>query len=297
MFEQYRWSTIDSSTRVFGLIGDPVAHSVSPLLFNRWFAEAGINAVYLPLRVRGQEDYLDRFLNGCRQRHWLDIGGFSVSIPHKVSALNWLGDRADHTSQAIGALNTLLFHGGKAQGFNTDCHAGLSSLGRALGRGCHELLGVSVDVLGAGGAARALAYGLMMLGCRVTVYGRSPDKTRRMAEQFGIRPAAWEDRVHSRSEVLVNCTSIGMWPDVESSPMPAAAIGKRRMVFDLIYNPLETRLLRDAVLAGAGTLGGLDMFVRQAAMQFELWTSRSVSTLGALRFVTSLIEERASQQS
>ncbi len=296
MVDRYRWPAIDASTRVFGVIGDPVAHSMSPFLFNRWFADAGINAVYFPLRVGRDGDSMRRFLNGCRERHWLDISGFSVTIPHKTSALDWLGDRADHMSRGIGALNTLSFCGGKTQGFNTDCDAGVSSIGDALGYARNELLDISVDVLGAGGAARALVYGLTMFGCDVTVYGRSVEKTRRTADEFEARPAVWEDRVRRRGDVLINCTSVGMWPDVDVSPMPADSLGDCCLVFDLIYNPAETRLLRDAAAAGAKTLNGLDMFVRQAAMQFELWTSVSPDTRHAGDLIMREIERHSSRQ-
>ncbi len=296
MIHRYRWSAIDSSTRVFGVIGDPVAHSMSPLLFNRWFADAGINAVYLPLSVSGEGDCLRRFLDGCRDRPWLDIGGFSVTIPHKTAALHWVGDRADHMAGGIDALNTLSFRAGETEGFNTDCYAGVSSVAGALGVTRCDLVDVSVDVLGTGGAARALLYGLSMCGCKVTVYGRSRDKTHRLGDQFGVSPAAWEDRAQRIGDVLVNCTSVGMWPDVEASPMPADSLAGCRLVFDLIYNPLETRLLKDAAAAGAETLNGLDMFVRQAAMQFMLWTSASPNTRYAPDLITREIERQISTQ-
>ncbi|UCC31194.1 MAG: type I 3-dehydroquinate dehydratase [Phycisphaerales bacterium] len=297
MIHRYRWSEIDSSTRVFGVIGDPVAHSMGPLLFNRWFADAGINAVYLPLHLTGKGDCLQRFLDGCRDRPWLDIGGLSVTIPHKMAALDWLGDRADHMARGIGALNTVSFCAGETGGFNTDCYAGVSSVAGALGVTRGDLVGVSVDLLGTGGAARALLYGLSMCGCKVTVYGRSRDKTHRLGDHFGARPAAWENRTHRTGEVLVNCTNVGMWPDLDVSPMPADSLEGCRLVFDLIYNPLETRLLKDAAAAGTKTLSGLDMFVRQAAMQFMLWTSISPDTRYAPDLITREIERRTGTQS
>lgn len=297
MVHRYRWSEIDSSTQVFGVIGHPIAHSMSPLLFNRWFADAGINAIYLPLHLTGEGDCLPRFLDGCRDRPWLDIGGFSVTIPHKMAALNWLGDRADHMAREIGALNTLSFCTGETEGFNTDCYAGVSSVAASLGVTRCDLVDVSVDVLGTGGAARALLYGLSMCGSRVTVYGRSRDKTHRVGDRFGARPAAWEDRTHRTGEVLVNCTNVGMWPDFDVSPVPPDSLEGCRLVFDLIYNPLETRLLKDAAAAGAKTLSGLDMFVRQAAMQFMLWTSTSPNTRYAPDLITREIELRTGTQS
>ncbi len=281
MVGRYRWSSIDESTQVYGVLGDPVSHSMSPLLLNRWFADAGLNSVYLPLRVRPDNDGLARFLAGCRQRSWLDVGGFSVTIPHKKTALDWVGDGADSMARGIGALNTLVFGEAGVRGFNTDCYAAVSSLAGALGCSRSDLSGVTVDILGAGGAARAISYGLSEVGCRLTVYGRSAEKTRALAEARGAVAATWERRMERSGTVLINCTNVGMLPDVDATPLPAEALHGCRLVFDVVYNPMETRLLREASVAGVATLSGLDMFVRQAAMQFELWTGRSPDTRGA----------------
>lgn len=272
MVHRYRWSAIDSSTKVYGVLGDPVAHSMSPTLFNHWFAEASMNAVYLPLRVRAGGDAVSEFLDVCRKRSWLDIAGFSVTVPHKTQALKWVANGADSMSSWIGAVNTLAFQEDGVRGFNTDCWAAASSMIEALGCSRDDCAGLSVHVLGAGGAARAVVHGLYELGCDTTVFGRSPEKTQSVASQYGARAAPWEDRVGGRGRVLINCTSIGMWPDVDESPMPKDSLAGYRLVFDVVYNPLQTRLLADAAEMGRGTLNGVDMFVRQAAKQYELWT-------------------------
>ena len=274
MVHEYRWPDINESTRVFGVIGDPVSHSMSPPLFNRWFAQTGMNAVYLPLRVASNGDCLQRFLDGCCARSWLDIGGFSVTLPHKSAALHWVGDAADSMARWIGALNTLVFQDEAVKGYNTDCYAAMSSVTDALGCDRSDLSGMIFDVLGAGGSARALLQGLREFGCRVTVYGRSLSKTQRVAEEFGFTAASWDERIHGHGEVLINCTPVGLWPKGQISPMPVEALSGYRLVFDLIYNPLETRLLHFAKQVGAIALNGADMFVRQAAMQFELWTGQ-----------------------
>jgi 3-dehydroquinate dehydratase/shikimate dehydrogenase len=293
LIERYRWPQIDRSTKVFGVIGDPVAHSMSPLLSNRWFAQVGINAVYLPLRVGREGDGLRRFLDGCARRPWLNIGGFSVTIPHKVGALQWVGNGADQTSLRVGAVNTLSLSDRRMQGHNTDCLAAVCSMADALGCLPVELSGLTVDVLGTGGAARAGVYGLAVFGCRVTIYGRSPEKTRRLAEEFDAQTAPWEDRGRRSGHVLINCTSLGMWPEVHASPMPPEGFAGCRLVFDLIYNPLQTRLLRDATDTGCVTLNGLDTFVRQAAAQFELWTRRSPDAKDAAELVAREVGKRA----
>jgi len=287
MVGRYRWATLNTDTRVFGVVGDPIAHSMSPMLFNRWFAEAGVNAVYLPLRVRRHDDSLPRFLDACMYRPWLDIGGFSVTLPHKAAALDWLGDRADRTAHLIGAVNTLVVRHGTWAGYNTDCHAALASLIDALGCARSDLAGLSVDVLGTGGAAKAVLSGLRDFGCRVTLYGRSRAIVTDLAHRFACRATAWEDRAERTGQVLINCTNLGMRPDEGISPMPGDALGGCRLVFDLIYNPLETKLLRDAAAAGCKTLSGLDMFLRQAAVQFELWTETTPDVEQARGWVTA----------
>jgi 3-dehydroquinate dehydratase/shikimate dehydrogenase len=292
MINRYRWSAIDASTKVFGVIGDPVAHSMSPVLFNRWLSDADVNAVYVPLRVRRTGDGVRRFLDKCAARAWLDIGGFSVTTPHKRSALQWVGGSADWMARRIGALNTVSFCDGQWTGHNTDCYAAVSSVADALGRSRTDLAGLSVDVLGTGGVARAVLYGFPMFGCEVTAYGRSAEQTRHLADEFGVRPAAWEDRVHRSGDVLINCTGVGMWPDINDSPMPSDVLAGCRLVLDVIYNPLETRLLRDASAGGCRTLNGLDMFVRQAAMQFGLWFSESPDTQVAGNLLRQEIQER-----
>ncbi|MCH8251925.1 MAG: type I 3-dehydroquinate dehydratase [Planctomycetes bacterium] len=283
----YRWDAIDGATRVFGVIGDPVAHSLGPRLFNRWFADAEMNAVYLPMRVTTSRDCLARFLTVCAQQAWLDVAGLSVTIPHKTGVLRWLGDRVDRTAQGVGAVNTVVFAKDGPTGFNTDCHAAAASIGAALGCRPDELADVSIDLLGTGGAARAILSGLCGLGCPVTLYGRSAERTKSLAEEFGCRAAAWDDRGNRSGDVLVNCTSVGMWPHVDASPMPSGSLDGLRLVFDTVYNPLETKLLVDAKAAGAATQSGLDMFIRQAAAQFELWTGQAPDVDAGRRWLMS----------
>jgi 3-dehydroquinate dehydratase/shikimate dehydrogenase len=294
MVDRFRWRDIDTSTRVFGVLGDPIAHSMGPLLFNRWFADADVNAVYLPLCVAAEKGCLERFLSGCMDRPWLDIGGFSVTIPHKAAALKWVGKGADRLSTSIGAINTLTFRGDRIIGHNTDCGAAVDSLTDALGCTPSDLPGLPVDVLGTGGAARAVLAGLREHGCVSTVYGRSRDRTEEIAEAFAATPAVWEERAGRTGELLINCTSVGMWPEVDDSPMPDESLCGCRLVFDLVYNPLETRLLKDAAAAGAKTLNGLDMFIRQAAGQFELWTSQTPDTHLARELIAREILQTAS---
>ena len=150
---------------------------------------------------------------------------------------------------------------------------------------------------GAGGAARAVLAGLRYYGCPVTIYARAPQKVEAVARAFDCRLKRWEERRSRTGVVLVNCTSVGMWPETAASPMPPAALDGCRLVFDLIYNPLETRLLKDATARGAGTLNGLEMFLRQAALQFELWTSKKPGVLQVRDSITGELRKSTGRTS
>jgi 3-dehydroquinate dehydratase/shikimate dehydrogenase len=191
-------------------------------------------------------------------------------------------------------VNTLCFRDGKPFGYNTDCYAAVASVATALRRDATNLADLRVHVLGAGGAARAILEGFGEAGCQVTVFARSFAKAAKLGEHFQCDAAPWEERGRQTADLLINTTPVGLWPNLEESPMndfrdgspgslpqlPAADreapirrdLSGYRLVFDLIYRPLETKLLREAQAAGCQTLNGLDMFLRQAAVQFELWT-------------------------
>ncbi|MEK6800159.1 MAG: type I 3-dehydroquinate dehydratase [Planctomycetota bacterium] len=293
MIDDFRWNAIDGETRVFGVLADPVGHSLSPSLINRWFGEHGVNGVFVPLRVARDGAGLSGFLDGCAARPWLDLGGFSVTVPHKASARQWLGERVDPLARRIGAVNTICFRDGEATGFNTDCYAAVSSLVDALGASRAELAGVSIDILGGGGATRAVATGLHELGARLTVFARSAEPIADWCASLGCELRPWSDRVRRKGEVVINCTPMGMWPEVDSSPLPAASLSGCRLVFDLIYRPLQTALLREAEAAGCRAVNGLYMFVRQAAAQFELWTGRRPDAASARSFLEQRLSAAA----
>lgn len=275
MLERYRWRSITPSTQVYGVIGSPVVQSMGPALFNTLFDRHGINAVYLPLLVDPDPDLLAAFLEGCRLRPWLDVRGFSMTAPHKRAAARWLGEDVSSRTARIGAVNTLRADGSRYLGYNTDCAGALDAITGALDCGQQDLSGLGVEILGAGGAARAVVVGLGDCGCDVTVYNRHQSRGRALAEEFGCRAEPWENRGLDRDvRLLINCTSVGMWPDVDATPMPADRLHEDCIVFDLVYNPIQTRLLRDAKRAGCRIIDGLSMFVNQAATQFHLWTGR-----------------------
>ncbi len=285
MIERYRWHSIDASTKVYGVIGDPVAHSMSPVLFNQWFEDANINAVYLPLHVSANPDGLRQFLNACTRRPWLNISGLSVTVPHKPTSLDWAGHAADRLTQSIGAVNTLTFNDQGIQAHNTDVHAAMDSITSALRCDHKDLAGATVDMLGAGGSARAIVAGLRSYACQVTIYSRRDEAAVRLAEQLDAVAGTWAQRGSGKARILINTTPVGMWPEIEHSPMPTEVLQHYELVFDLIYNPMQTTLLADARALGKSTLNGLDMFIRQAAAQFQLWTGMQADTNRAYRLI------------
>ncbi len=294
MVERYRWDQIGPETKLFGVIGDPVRHSMSPALFNALFAKHKIDAVYLPLLTDTTGDVFTRFLRGCADRPWLDVGGFSVTVPHKQAARNFVGSQVEPLAQRIGAVNTLVLTEVGLSGFNTDYAGALEAITDALNCDRSDLSDLRVEVLGAGGVARAITAGLCDCGAVVTLFNRSPQRAKKLSEEFGCASRPWEERNEpSDAELLINCTSVGMWPaHVESPLSPDRFLGKPA-VFDTVYNPLETRLLRDAKGAGCKTIDGVSMFVRQAAAQFKLWTGLD----GDLDFMRSVVVQELTKTS
>ena len=269
----YRFDEINTETEVFGVIGDPVGHSLSPLLHNRAFQKVGVNAVYVPIRIPA--DTLTESLDACDE---LGIRGFSVTIPHKEKVL----DKATELSanvRAMGAANTLLKSAsGTWAAFNTDCDAALQTM--RLGLGANEndpeiLRGKRVLVLGAGGVARAIAYGLIEAGAAVTITNRTAARAADLAAHLGCQVVQWGARSAELADIIVNCTSIGMHPDVEDAPFQMNWINEGLLVFDTVYNPENTLLLKQAREYDWKTASGLEMFVRQAAAQFEMFTSQA----------------------
>ena len=260
MREEFRFGGIGPDAALYGLVANPVGHSVSPAMHNAAFRTAGIDAVYVPLQARDASD-LFAFAEPFR------LAGASVTVPFKVDVLPFCAP--DPVAAAVGAVNTLRRSAAGWEGFNTDVAGLLAPLAGRL-----DTSGLRATVLGAGGAARAAAVALRRAGARVTISARREARARAVAEATGVdaaplppAPGSWD--------LLVNATAAGMHPDVDGTPLPGARFDGR-LVYDLVYNPPETRLLREARAAGCDTLGGLDMLVAQALEQFRLWTGRTV---------------------
>lgn len=275
--EVYHWPKIDAKTLVYGVIGDPVRHSIGRRIHNPNFAAVGWNGVYLPFQVAPSWESFKAFMVEVLARPWLDFRGFSVTLPHKENALRFVrevGGTIDPAAARIGAVNTLsLTCDGVVSAFNTDGPAAMGAIVSGMHlRGQSDLRGRKATVLGAGGAARAVVAGLSEAGSDITIYNRSEQKARRLVGEFGCKSGTWSDRVNHVSELVVNCTSVGMWPAVAETPMPIEGLSPTLTVFDMVYNPLKTQLLTDAAARGCRLIDGLDMYVRQAQAQFLIWT-------------------------
>lgn len=269
MRELYRYETINADTEIFGVIGDPIGHSLSPLVHNTAFAEMGLNKVYVPIRVPAE--CLDELM---KEMGTLPIAGLSVTIPHKQGILRG-GAAVDPLVKATGSANTMLWRKDGYDLYNTDGPAAISSLINALpteaGKG-GTLKDKTVLILGAGGVSRTIAHALHSAGALVTVTNRHIDRATDLAKEVGCSALDWGQRHGPHFDIIVNCTPVGMSPDVDKSPFHPGSIRERMVVFDTIYNPETTQLLRSARERDAITVSGVQMFVRQAEAQFKLFT-------------------------
>jgi shikimate dehydrogenase len=263
---------ISGKTMICGIIGDPVEHTLSPVMQNAAFKETGLDYVYLPFRVKKED--LAGAVEGIRG---MDFAGINVTIPHKVAVIPFL-DEVDALAARIGAVNTIVYRGGKLKGYNTDA----AGFYQAISEQGISVAEKKITILGAGGAARAIAFILAEKGAELMILNRSLDSARAIAERVfqtlrievktGTLIAGNLKTVLDKNDIVVNATSIGMLPDVNETPVPAGLLRKGLTVVDIIYNPLKTRLLREAEEKGCRVIGGLEMLVRQGAASFELWT-------------------------
>jgi len=261
----YHFNDINKETKLYGIIGNPVSHSISPAIHNAAFKEKGLNNVYVPLKIAN----ICTFMKECRK---IDFQGFSITIPHKESVLPFLDD-VDHTARKIGAINTIANQNGKLIGYNTDCMAAVMGLECSLKESNDTLNNKKVSIIGAGGAARAIAFGLKEKGCNITIYNRTLERAEKLSHDVKCRFESLEAIHNLDSDILINTTSIGMFPNVDQTPVSKNILKDGMVVFDAVYNPMETRLLRDAKEKGCHTVNGLSMFINQAAEQFKLWTN------------------------
>lgn len=272
MNDAYHYDQINADTAVYGVIADPVGHSLSPQVHNAAFRHEKINAVYIPFRVPRED--LSRFID---EAPGLGIRGLSVTIPHKEAIAAKL-TAVDPAVKGIEAVNTVIFDGPNVQGYNTDYKAAIDSLEAALGEIGAEpspLAGKTALILGAGGAARAIAYGLRRRNAHVVVASRTLERAKSLAAHFGGRAVEWPARHGVPADLLINCTPIGMHPDVDESPYDKHRLRPSMLVFDSVYNPESTLLVKEARIRNCPVVTGVEMFVRQASWQFYLFTGRA----------------------
>jgi len=283
----YRGDCINAETELFGVIADPVGHSLSPAIHNACFGVQKMNRLYLPLLVQGGQREFDSFLDNVLARDWLNFRGFSVTIPHKRAALDYVranGGFVEPLAEKIGAANTIIAgQDDKLAAYNTDYAGALDAITAGMGITRADFKEMPIAVVGAGGVSRALVAGLTDAGANVRIYNRTVEKAERLAAEFDCEFSPLDELCNLDAKLVINCTSVGMHPKVDATPVPqqslkadpSASLGAGMAVFDTVYNPAETLLLKQAAAKGAKTIDGISMFVNQAMAQFKLFTSAS----------------------
>lgn len=270
----YRIDQINSDTMITGLVGLPVFHSVSPHMHNAAFQAADLNGVYLPFQVKDLGEFFKRMVDPrSREMDW-NLRGLSITAPHKADVMKFL-DEVEPRAQAIGAVNTVVLDNEQLLGYNTDAPGLIEPLIQRLG----SVAGARAAVIGAGGAASAAVFALQQQGVDVTIYARNFAKAKLISERFNISSESLTSASFAGKDIVINATPLGSFGvDVDETPALEEQLRGSRLVYDLVYNPIETRLLRIARKAGCEVLGGLDMLVAQAKLQFKLWTKTNVSS-------------------
>jgi len=250
---------VNTNTSVFAVFGNPVDHSLSPVMHNKAFAETGFNGIYLAFRVTD----IDAAMKAVRA---IGIRGVSVTIPHKIAVMNSL-DEIDELARRIGAVNTVVNREGRLCGYNSDAQGAVRALLEKT-----AIHGTDIAIIGAGGAARAIGFGMIDNGGRVMIINRSIQTGEDLAEDLGadFKPLAGLKQV--RADILINATPVGMRPQIGDLPLSPELLRDDMLVMDIVYNPVQTALLKHAELMGCRTVDGVAMFVYQGVFQFKLWT-------------------------
>ena len=265
----YRIDEIDQQTQIFGLMGRPIGHSISPQIQNAAFRAADMNAVYVPFEVGDAGQFLLRMVRrDSREMNW-NLRGLSVTAPHKaavMSSLDWIEPAATE----IGAVNTIVVQGNELRGYNTDASGFVWPLRKKFG----SLRDARCAIIGAGGGGRGALWALRNEGAHVELFVRDLSRAESTAEQFGIDYHLLANPSFKGFDIVINATPLGTRGEQQDeTPAVAEQLQSVRLAYDLVYNPLETRFLREARAAGCETLSGIEMLIAQAAGQFKLWTS------------------------
>lgn len=266
--EVYRLEEITQETKIFGLIGQPVSQSVSPQMQNAAFAATGVNAVYLPLEVRDLDAFMKRMVHPRTREFDWNLTGLSVTAPHKAAVMDHL-DWIEPEAREMGVVNTIVIDGDELRGHNTDAAAFIKPLAQKFG----DLKEARCAIIGAGGAATAALWGLTRAGATVTLFARNAEKSGVLAKRFGVERRDLVGANFAGFDVVINATPLGTTGHfADESAATVQQLRGARLAYDLVYNPTETKFLREARAAGCETLGGLAMLVAQATVQLKLWT-------------------------
>ncbi len=277
----YRIDHVDAATRVYGVAGDPVEHSLSPLMMNAAFRRENVNSVYLPLHAKKLDDLIK-----CVRE--VPVHGISVTMPYKEAVMEFL-DNSEPLAQKIGAVNTVVrAQDGRLFGFNTD----VAGLVRPIEQRMH-IAGKKVLVLGAGGAARAATFGLKERGAEVYILNRAAERGQKLARQAGAKTIKRQDLKKLSFDVIINATSVGM--GTANVSLLSADEMNARLVMDLVYNPVDTKLLRTAKEKNIAIITGVEMFVHQGARQFEIWTGKPAPVTEMQNVVVAELQRAARQ--
>lgn len=269
----YRVKELSKDTSVYGVVAGDTSYSSSPLIQNTAFKHAGTDAVFVPLQVQNLDEFMRRMVKPETREVELNFHGFAVTNPHKKAVMAHL-DVIDDTAQEIGAVNTVKIENGRFYGYNTDADGFIAPLTERFG----ELKDARVAVVGAGGAARACIYALQRSGAEVGLYARDLQNAGDLAAEFGVPLAelSADDTDFSGFDIIVNSTPLGTKGRLENETIAVAGqLQGMKLVYDLVYNPAETRLIREATVAGVDTIGGIEMLIAQGAKQFEIWTGNA----------------------
>ncbi|CAN5542731.1 shikimate dehydrogenase [soil metagenome] len=302
----YRWDAINEKTKVFGVVGSPIAHSMSPAIHNAAFDHTGFDGVYLPMLVEPSYESFKAFMESFLAFPSLDLTGLSITIPHKENALKYLqskGATIDELAQKIGAVNTISIDptvsgGAQLRGFNTDHDAILDSITEKLQITREQLSDYRIAIIGAGGTARTAVAALASHGATVVIYNRTREKADALAAEFNnhssrVVAARMEKLCDSCCHIFINATPVGMYPNIDASPLDGQSVHftPETLVFDTIYNPARTKLIRLAQEQGAKTIAGEEMFIRQAVAQFRIFTGGE----GAPQVMRQALQSRLAQ--
>ena len=267
---------------VYVVMGNPIAHSLSPVMHNMAFRATQSNAVYIAVEVKDISSAITGFRN-------LHFKGASITIPYKVSVMEYL-DVIDSTALSIKAVNTIIKDNGRLVGFNTDCDGAVRALSEKT-----SISGKKIAIIGAGGAARAIAYGITSEKGSVTILNRSRDKGEQLARDLELNFRPLSECRHVKCDIVINTTPVGMTPYVDEMPLPADFLENDMVVMDVVYSPLKTKLLKTAENIGCVTVDGISMFVYQGAKQFELWTGLDAPLEIMKMAVTAALEQKSSK--